>query len=43
MGRCRDSVSVLCMVIETRTRLESARNFELKIGTLGRQDGGTVP
>ena len=43
MGRCHDSVSVVCMVIETWTRIESARNFELEIGTLGRQDSGTVP
>ena len=36
-------MSVVCLVIETWTRLESVRNFELKIETLGRQDGGTVP
>ena len=43
MGRCHDSVSVVCMVTETWTRLESARNFKLKIWTLGRQDDETVP
>ena len=42
-GQCDDYVSVVCIVLETWTRLQRVRYFVLKMGTVGRQDVGTVP